>query len=70
MMVADGKRGSFTVLRTKGREINLGKNLNALLLPSSGWYMFNDTAPREGRIWQINTTAGMVFQPDNQVVCQ
>lgn len=68
----DVKRGSFTaVIGPNGSgKSTLAKNLNALLLPSSGVVYVNGySTADEGRIWQIRQTAGMVFQnPDNQLV--
>ena len=48
----------------------LAKHLNALLLPSEGtvWVEEMKTSD-EARLWDIRSTAGMVFQnPDNQIV--
>jgi len=66
------KRGSFTAIigRNGSGKSTLAKNINALLLPSSGVIYVNgyDTQD-ESKIWEIRQTAGMVFQnPDNQLV--
>jgi len=48
----------------------LAKNLNALLLPSTGVVLVDgmDTADQE-KLWEIRSRVGMVFQnPDNQLV--
>jgi energy-coupling factor transport system ATP-binding protein len=48
----------------------LAKNLNALLLPTSGTVLVDGMDTRdEAMLWAIRQTAGMVFQnPDNQIV--
>jgi len=48
----------------------LAKNLNALLLPTSGTvYVDGYNTRDEAALWQIRQRAGMVFQnPDNQLV--
>lgn len=66
------ERGSFTAIIGKNGsgKSTLAKNINALLLPSSGvvYVNGNDTTD-ESKIWEIRQTAGMVFQnPDNQLV--
>lgn len=68
----DFKEGSFTSIIGKNGsgKSTLAKNLNGLLLPTSGKVHVNgwDTADDE-HIWDIRQTAGMVFQnPDNQLV--
>jgi len=65
-------RGSFTAIigRNGSGKSTLAKNLNALLLPTSGeiWIDgFNTRDPES--LWQVRQRAGMVFQnPDNQLV--
>ena len=66
------ERGSFTAIigRNGSGKSTLAKNINALLLPTSGVVYVNgfSTADEE-KIWEIRQTAGMVFQnPDNQLV--
>lgn len=68
----DIAEGSFTAIigRNGSGKSTLAKNLNGLLLPTSGKILVNgwDTAD-EDHIWDIRQTAGMVFQnPDNQLV--
>ena len=68
----DIERGSFTaILGKKGSgKSTLAKNLNSLLVPTSGVIYVNgfDTADDE-HIWDVRQSAGMVFQnPDNQLV--
>ncbi len=66
------KKGSFIAIigRNGSGKSTLAKNINALLLPSSGVVYVNgyDTRDQE-HLWDIRQTAGMVFQnPDNQIV--
>ncbi len=66
------QRGSFVAIigRNGSGKSTLAKNLNALLLPTSGAVYVNgmDTAARE-TVWDIRMAVGMVFQnPDNQLV--
>ena len=66
------EQGSFTAIIGKNGsgKSTLAKNINALLLPSSGAVYVKgfDTAD-ETKLWEIRQTAGMVFQnPDNQLV--
>ena len=66
------ERGSFTAILGKNGsgKSTLAKNLNGLLIPSSGVIYVNgyDTADDE-HIWDVRQSAGMVFQnPDNQLV--
>lgn len=66
------EEGSFTAIigRNGSGKSTLAKNLNGLLLPTSGKILVNgwDTAD-ESHIWDVRQTAGMVFQnPDNQLV--
>ncbi|GHU65478.1 energy-coupling factor transporter ATP-binding protein EcfA1 [Clostridia bacterium] len=65
-------RGSFTAVigRNGSGKSTLAKNINALLVPTSGWVTVGgfDTQD-EDSIWEIRRLAGMVFQnPDNQLV--
>lgn len=66
------ERGSFTAVIGKNGsgKSTLAKNINALLLPSSGAvYVKGFNTADEARLWEIRQTAGMVFQnPDNQLV--
>ncbi|MEE1038274.1 MAG: energy-coupling factor transporter ATPase [Eubacterium sp.] len=66
------EKGSFTAVIGKNGsgKSTLSKNINALLLPTSGAIYVNgmDTKVEEN-IWDIRQVAGMVFQnPDNQLV--
>ncbi|MEG0830700.1 MAG: energy-coupling factor transporter ATPase [Anaerovoracaceae bacterium] len=66
------EKGSFTAIIGKNGsgKSTLAKNINALLLPSSGVVYVNgyDTKD-EKHLWKIRQSAGMVFQnPDNQIV--
>lgn len=66
------EKGSFTAILGKNGsgKSTLAKNLNGLLLPTSGVIYVNgyDTADDE-HIWDVRQSAGMVFQnPDNQLV--
>lgn len=66
------ERGSFTAIigRNGSGKSTLAKNLNALLLPSSGSvYVDGLNTKDEASLWNVRQTAGMVFQnPDNQLV--
>jgi len=66
------ERGSFTAIIGKNGsgKSTLAKNINALLLPSSGAvYIKGFNTADEARLWEIRQAAGMVFQnPDNQLV--
>ncbi|MDD3168839.1 MAG: energy-coupling factor transporter ATPase [Eubacteriales bacterium] len=66
------ERGSFTAIIGKNGsgKSTLAKNINALLLPSSGAvYVKGFNTADETKLWEIRQTAGMVFQnPDNQLV--
>ena len=68
----DVKRGEFlAVLGHNGSgKSTLAKMINGLILPSKGDVLVNGINTRdESRIWDIRSTAGMVFQnPDNQIV--
>lgn len=66
------ERGSFTAILGKNGsgKSTLAKNLNGLLLPTSGKVYVNgfDTSDDE-HIWDVRQSAGMVFQnPDNQII--
>lgn len=66
------EKGSFTAILGKNGsgKSTLAKNLNGLLLPTSGVIYVNgyNTADDE-HIWDVRQSAGMVFQnPDNQLV--
>jgi energy-coupling factor transport system ATP-binding protein len=65
-------RGSFTAVigRNGSGKSTLAKNINALLLPTSGRVLVDgfDTKD-EAALWEIRRRVGMVFQnPDNQLV--
>lgn len=66
------ERGSFTAIIGKNGsgKSTLAKNINALLLPSSGAvYVKGYNTADETKLWEIRQAAGMVFQnPDNQLV--
>lgn len=66
------KKGSFSAIIGKNGsgKSTLAKNINALLLPSSGAVYVKGMDTRdENLIWDIRQSAGMVFQnPDNQLV--
>ena len=66
------ERGSFTAIigRNGSGKSTLAKNINALLLPTSGIVYVDGIDTRdEERVWEVRQTAGMVFQnPDNQLV--
>lgn len=65
-------KGSFTAIigRNGSGKSTLAKNINALLLPSSGAVYVNGFDTRqEEQVWDIRQSAAMVFQnPDNQIV--
>lgn len=66
------ERGSFTAIigRNGSGKSTLAKNINALLLPTSGKVFVGgiDTED-EDRVWELRQRVGMVFQnPDNQLV--
>jgi energy-coupling factor transport system ATP-binding protein len=66
------ERGSFTSVigRNGSGKSTLAKNINALLLPTSGSVTVDgfDTADPEA-LWEVRRRVGMVFQnPDNQLV--
>lgn len=66
------KKGSFTAIIGKNGsgKSTLAKNLNGLLLPSSGVvYVKGWDTKDDAHIWDVRQAAGMVFQnPDNQLV--
>ena len=66
------EKGSFTAIIGKNGsgKSTLAKNINALLLPSSGAvYVKGFNTADEAKLWEIRQSAGMVFQnPDNQLV--
>lgn len=66
------EKGSFTAIigRNGSGKSTLAKNINALLLPTSGTvYVSGMNTRDEDKVWEIRQTAGMVFQnPDNQLV--
>lgn len=65
-------KGSFSAIigRNGSGKSTLAKNINALLLPSSGAvYVKGMDTRNEELLWDIRQSAGMVFQnPDNQLV--
>lgn len=68
----DVREGEFLVVlgHNGSGKSTIAKHMNALLLPSGGRIYINgmDTLDEEN-IWNIRSTAGMVFQnPDNQLV--
>jgi len=68
----DIEKGSFTAIigRNGSGKSTLAKNLNGLLVPTSGTiYVKNWDTKDDDHIWDVRQTAGMVFQnPDNQLV--
>lgn len=66
------ERGSFTAIigRNGSGKSTLAKNINALLLPSSGEVYVDGYNTKDPEVlWEIRQRAGMVFQnPDNQLV--
>lgn len=66
------ERGSFTAIigRNGSGKSTLAKNINALLLPSSGFVYVNGyNTSMEENLWDVRQSAAMVFQnPDNQIV--
>ena len=68
----DVDEGSFTAIigRNGSGKSTLAKNINALLLPTSGdVYVRDYNTKDEAHVWDIRQTTGMVFQnPDNQIV--
>jgi energy-coupling factor transport system ATP-binding protein len=66
------QRGEFFVVlgHNGSGKSTLAKMINGLILPSRGDVLVNGMNTRdEEKIWDIRSTAGMVFQnPDNQIV--
>lgn len=66
------KKGEFVAVigHNGSGKSTLSKNLNAILLPTSGDVKINGMNTKdESLLWDIRQTAGMVFQnPDNQIV--
>jgi energy-coupling factor transport system ATP-binding protein len=66
------QRGEFFVVlgHNGSGKSTLAKMINGLILPSKGDVLVNGMNTRdEEKIWDIRSTAGMVFQnPDNQIV--
>lgn len=66
------EKGTFTAIIGKNGsgKSTLAKNLNGLLIPSSGRILIAGLDTKDDElVWQIRQTAGMVFQnPDNQLV--
>ncbi len=66
------EKGSFTAIIGKNGsgKSTLAKNLNGLLVPTSGVIYVGDFDTKDDEhIWDVRQTAGMVFQnPDNQLV--
>ena len=66
------EKGSFTAIigRNGSGKSTLAKNINALLLPTSGAVYVNGyNTSAEDNLWAVRQSAAMVFQnPDNQIV--
>jgi len=66
------EKGSFTAIigRNGSGKSTLAKNINALLLPTSGAVYVNGyNTSAEENLWTVRQSAAMVFQnPDNQIV--
>ena len=66
------KKGEFVAVigHNGSGKSTLSKNLNAILIPTSGDILVNGMNTKdEEKIWDIRQSAGMVFQnPDNQIV--
>lgn len=70
----DIKQGDFVAIlgHNGSGKSTLAKHLNAILYPTEGtvWVDGKDTQ-KEEYVWDIRSTAGMVFQnPDNQIIGQ
>lgn len=66
------EKGGFTAIigRNGSGKSTLAKNINALLLPTSGAVYVNGyNTSVEENLWDVRQSAAMVFQnPDNQIV--
>ena len=66
------KKGEFVAVigHNGSGKSTLSKNLNAILIPTSGDILVNGMNTKdEEKLWDISQSAGMVFQnPDNQIV--
>lgn len=66
------EKGSFTAIigRNGSGKSTLAKNINALLLPTSGFVYVNGyNTSIADNLWDVRQSAAMVFQnPDNQIV--
>ena len=66
------KKGEFVAVigHNGSGKSTLSKNLNAILIPTSGDILVNGMNTKdEEKVWDIRQSAGMVFQnPDNQIV--
>ena len=66
------KKGEFVAVigHNGSGKSTLSKNLNAILIPTSGDVLVNGmNTKEEEKLWEIRQNAGMVFQnPDNQIV--
>ena len=66
------KKGEFVAVigHNGSGKSTLSKNLNAILIPTSGDILVNGMNTKdEEKLWDIRQSAGMVFQnPDNQII--
>ncbi len=66
------ERGSFTAVigQNGSGKSTLAKNINALLIPTSGRVLVDGLDTSEpGNVWDVRSRVAMVFQnPDNQIV--